>query len=65
MEYRWITEVKQGGLLLLHRPGTSQSHQGPDGLSRNPPGAQSVILARKWIAFRAEIKGIEQGLGGG
>ena len=64
MDYRWMTELKQGGSLLLHRPGTSQSHQGPDGLSRNPRGAQSVILARKreWIAFRAEIKGIEQGL---
>jgi hypothetical protein len=31
-------------------------------LSRNPPGTQSLILARRreWIAFRANIKGIEQ-----
>ena len=64
MEFRWMMELRQGGSLLLHRPGTSQAHQGADGVSRNPPGAQSVILARKreWIAFRAKIKGVEEGL---
>ena len=30
MEFRWMTELKQGGSLLLYRPGTSQAHQGPD-----------------------------------
>ena len=33
-------------------------------MSRNPPGTQSLILARRrgWLAFRAEIKGIDKGL---
>jgi hypothetical protein len=25
MEYRWMTELRQGGSLLLHRPGTSSA----------------------------------------
>ena len=64
MEYRWMTELRQGGSLLLHRPGTSQAHHGPDGLSRNPPGTQGLILARRrdWISFRARIKGVDQAL---
>ena len=50
--------------MLLHRPGTSQAHQGPDGLSRNPPGTQGLVLARRrdWITFRSRIKGIDQAL---
>ena len=64
MEYRWMVELTQGGSPLMYRPGTSQAHQGPDGLSRNVPGLQSIVLARKrdWIDFRAKIKGISQAL---
>ena len=59
MTFRWTQELKQGGSLLLYRPGTAQEHKGPDGISRNPPGVQSLLLARKrdWINFRARTRG--------
>ena len=44
---------------MHYRPGTAQGHKAPDGISRNPPGVQNLILARKrdWIDLRARIRG--------
>ena len=64
MEYRWMVELTQGGSPLMYRPGTSQAHRGPDGLSRNVPGLQGIVLARKrdWVTFRSLIQGIPEAL---
>ena len=58
--YRWYQEVNLGGSLLLHRPGTSALHRGPDGLSRNVEGRDRLILARnsEWKHYRNRIRGI-------
>ena len=58
--YRWYQEIIQGGSLLLHRPGASTLHKGPDGLSRNVEGRDHLILAKDadWIKYRDRIKGI-------
>ena len=46
--------------MLLHRPGASALHKGPDGLSRNPEGRDQLILAKstEWSGYRNRIKGI-------
>ena len=41
--FRWYAEITQGGTIVLHRPGASALHKGPDGLSRNPEGRDSLI----------------------
>ena len=58
--YRWFQEVVEGGSLLLHRPGASSLHKGPDGLSRNVEGRDRLILARsiEWEYYRNRIRGI-------
>ena len=57
---RWYQEVTSGGSLLLHRPGASAMHKGPDGLSRNVEGRDKLILAKdsEWKDFRKRIRGI-------
>ena len=59
-----MVELTQGGSPLMYRPGTSQAHRGPDGLSRNVPGLQGIVLARKrdWVTFRSLIQGIPEAL---
>ena len=54
--YRWFSEVVEGGSLLLHRPGVSALHKGPDGLSRNVEGRDQLILAKssEWKGYRKE-----------
>ena len=44
--YRWHAELTQGGSQLLYRAGTSVVHKVCDGLSRNPPRRDELILAR-------------------
>ena len=44
--YRWLSELLQGGSLLLYRPGAGVMHKAPDGISRNPEGRDRLILAR-------------------
>ena len=46
--------------MLLHRPGTSGLHKGPDGLSRNPEGRDQLLLAKQaeWKHYRNRITGI-------
>ena len=58
--FRWAQEIVEGGNLLLHRPGESAQHKGPDGLSRNPEGRDQLILAKSsdWEGDRKRIKGI-------
>jgi hypothetical protein len=58
--YRWYQEVVEGGSLLIHRPGASALHKGPDGLSRNVEGHDHLILAKssEWTGFRERIRGI-------
>jgi hypothetical protein len=58
--YRWYQEIVAGGSLLIHRPGASALHKGPDGLSRNVEGRDHLILAKdtEWIKFRDRVKGI-------
>ena len=58
--YRWYQEIVEGGSLLLHRPGASALHKGPDGLSRNVEGRDQLILAKsnEWKNLRRRIKGI-------
>ena len=58
--YRWYQEVVEGGSLLLHRPGVSALHKGPDGLSRNVEGRDQLILAKstEWTNYRKRIRGI-------
>ena len=50
----------EGGSLLLHRPGVSALHKGPDGLSRNVEGRDQLILAKssEWTDYRKRIRGI-------
>ena len=57
--YRWYQEVVEGGSLLLHRPGASALHRGPDGLSRNVEGRDQLILAKdqEWAGYRKQIMG--------
>ena len=68
--YRWYQEIVEGGSLLLHRPGESALHKGPDGLSRNVEGRDHLILAKssEWDSYRERIRGIqkaiEQGVAG-
>ena len=59
--FRWYQEITEGGSLLLHRPGVSAHNKGPDGISRNPEGRDSLILAKsgEWEGFRARIQGIK------
>ena len=42
--YRWFQEIVSDGSLLLHRPGVSAMHKGPDRISRNPEGRGQLIL---------------------
>ena len=46
--------------MLLHRPGVSALHKGPDGLSRNVEGRDQLILAKssEWTNYRKRIRGI-------
>ena len=39
-------------------------HTAPDGLSRNPPGRDRLILAQQkdWIDFRARIQGLQKAI---
>ena len=57
---RWYQEIVEGGSLLLHRPGESTLHRGPDGLSRNCEGRDQLILAKssEWESHRQTIRGI-------
>ena len=59
---RWWQEITEGGSLLWHRPGKGVMHTAPDGLSRNPPGRDRLILAQQkdWIDFRARIQGLQK-----
>ena len=45
---------------MLHRPGASALHKGPDGLSRNVEGRDQLILAKstEWTHYRRRIRGI-------
>ena len=58
--FRWFQEVTGGGSLLLHRPGASPQHGGPDGLSKNVEGRDRLIMARlsDWTDLRNRIRGI-------
>ena len=60
--YRWLCEVVEGGTRLVHRPGASTVHRGPDGLSRSPPSHTALLLCRErdWTAFRAQMHGLEE-----
>ena len=60
--FRWYQEITEGGSLLLHRPGASALHKGPDGLSRNPPGRDQLIRAKdsEWEGYRDRIRGIQR-----
>ena len=62
--YRWFQEIVEGGSLLLHRPGSSALHKGPDGLSRNVEGRDHLILARSadWQYYRNRIRGIQEAI---
>ena len=46
--------------MLLHRPGVSALHKGPDGLNRNMEGMDQLILAKstEWTGYRNRIRGI-------
>ena len=61
---RWWQEITEGGSLLWHRPGKGVMHTAPDGLSRNPPGRDRLILAQQkdWIDFRARIQGLQRAI---
>ena len=50
--------------MLLHKPGVSAQHKGPDGLSRNVEGRDQLILAKSsgWEHWRDRIKGITKAL---
>ena len=63
--YRWSAEVTEGGSLLLHRPGTSALHKGPDGFCRNVEGRDKLILAKStaWTHYRKRIKGVREAIG--
>ena len=65
--FRWYQEINQGGSLLLHRPGGSTLHKGPDGLSRNVEGRDHLILARssEWEGYRERIRGIADAITSG
>ena len=58
--YRWLSELLQGGSLLLHRPGAGVLHRAPDGLSRNLERRDHLILARagEWKDQRDRIRGV-------
>ena len=62
--FRWHAEITQGGSLLLYRAGTGTLHKVPDGLSRNPPSRDELILARagEWARHRAAIRGVEDAM---
>ena len=55
--YRWFQEVVECGSLLLHRPGASALHKGPDVLSRNVEGRDQLILSKstEWTGYRNRI----------
>ena len=57
---RWYQEIVEGGSLLMHRPGASTLHRGPDGISRNPEGRDRLLMAKdsEWDGFRQRIRGI-------
>ena len=57
---RWYQEIVQGGSLLLHRPGKSALHKGPDGISRNVEGRDRMLMAKstEWEHYRERIKGV-------
>ena len=57
-QFRWNSELRQGGSRLLHRPGLGTLHKGPDGISRDPEGRDRLILARttEWDRYRAIIR---------
>ena len=57
---RWYQEIVEGGSLLMHRPGASALHRGPDGISRNPEGRDRLLMAKdsEWDGFRQRIRGI-------
>ena len=58
--FRWFTELTSGGSLVLHRPGQSSLHKGPDGLSRNVEGRDNLLLAKQgdWDSARERITGV-------
>ena len=53
--------------MLLHRPGVSALHKGPDGLSRNVEGRDHLILAKstEWDGYRDRIGGITAAIASG
>ena len=59
--FRWHAEITQGGSLLLYRAGTGTLHKVPDGLSRNHPSRDQLILSRTgdWAEQRAPIRGVQ------
>ena len=61
---RWWEEITEGGSLLLHRPGESALHKGPDGISRNVEGRDHLIRASnsEWEYYRARIRGIQEAI---
>ena len=62
--FRWCQEIVSGGSLLLHRPGQTSLHKGPDGLSRNVEGRDHLLLAKctEWDGFRDRIEGIAKAI---
>ena len=62
--FRWLSELLQGGSLLLYRPGAGVMHRAPDGISRNPPGRDRLILARagELEELRARIRGVRRSI---
>ena len=58
--FRWFQELVEGGSVVMHRPGESTLHRGPDGLSRNCEGRDQLILAKssEWTAHRQTIRGV-------
>ena len=45
---------------MIHRPGQSALHKGPDGISRHPEGRDQLILAKnsEWSDLRQRTRGI-------
>ena len=62
--FRWFAAIVAGGSLLVHRPGLSALHKGPNGLSRNVEGRDQLILTKRseYEYWHGRIKGITAAL---
>ena len=60
--YRWFAEITQGGDVILYNPGTSVLHKVADGLSRECPYRDRLLLGRvgDWAQTRRNIRGVEK-----